>query len=208
MSKEFTLRILSSIIILPISLVIIKIGSFYFAYFLIILFFFTISEWNKLSKNRNYKKPGIFFVISAFISAFFLREVSLFFLILTILICVASDIGGYSFGKILKGPKITKISPNKTYAGMFGSFLMSYLISFLFINEFSNLKLDLSLSLTVIFLSFVCQMGDLIISYFKRIKKVKDTSNLIPGHGGLLDRIDGILFAIPVSFLIYKYLIL
>ena len=208
MSREFTLRILSSIIILPITLVIIKIGSFYFAYFLIILFFFTISEWNKLSKNRNYKKPGIFFVILAFISAYFFREDSLLFLILTILICVASDIGGYSFGKILKGPKITKISPNKTYAGMFGSFLMSYLISFLFINEFSNLKLDLSLSLTVIFLSFVCQMGDLIISYFKRIKKVKDTSNLIPGHGGLLDRIDGILFAIPVSFLIYKYLIL
>lgn len=208
MSREFTLRILSSIIILPITLVIIKIGSFYFAYFLVILLFIALTEWNKLSKNRNYKKPGIFFVISAFISAFFLREVSLFFLILTILICVASDIGGYSFGKILKGPKITKISPNKTYAGMFGSFLMSYLISFLFINEFSNLKLDLSLSLTVIFLSFVCQMGDLIISYFKRIKKVKDTSNLIPGHGGLLDRIDGILFAIPVSFLIYKYLIL
>ena len=208
MSREFTLRILSSIIILPITLIIIKIGSFYFAYFLVILLFIALTEWNKLSKNRNYKKPGIFFVISAFISAFFLREVSLFFLILTILICVASDIGGYSFGKILKGPKITKISPNKTYAGMFGSFLMSYLISFLFINEFSNLKLDLSLSLTVIFLSFVCQMGDLIISYFKRIKKVKDTSNLIPGHGGLLDRIDGILFAIPVSFLIYKYLIL
>ena len=207
MSKEFTLRILSSIIILPISLVIIKIGSFYFAYFLIILFFFTISEWNKLSKNRNYKKPGIFFVILAFISAYFFREDSLLFLILTILICVASDIGGYSFGKILQGPKITKISPNKTYAGMFGGFLMSYLVSLLFINEFSNFKLDLKLSLIVIFLSFVCQIGDLIISFFKRAKKVKNTSNLIPGHGGLLDRIDGILFAIPVSFLIYKYLI-
>ena len=207
MSREFTLRILSSIIILPITLVIIKIGSFYFAYFLVILLFIALTEWNKLSKNRNYKKPGIFFVILAFISAYFFREDSLLFLILTILICVASDIGGYSFGKILQGPKITKISPNKTYAGMFGGFLMSYLVSLLFINEFSNFKLDLKLSLIVIFLSFVCQIGDLIISFFKRAKKVKNTSNLIPGHGGLLDRIDGILFAIPVSFLIYKYLI-
>ena len=207
MSKELTLRILSSIIILPITFLIIKIGSFFFAYFLIVLFFLTFYEWNKLSENYNYKKPGILFLMIAFVSAFFLREANLFFFLFTVLICITSDIGGYSFGKILKGPKITKISPNKTYAGMIGSFITSYLVCSLFIIEFTNFELDVKFSLTIIFLSFICQIGDLIISFFKRIKKVKNTSDLIPGHGGLLDRIDGILFAIPVAFLIYKYLI-
>ena len=135
-------------------------------------------------------------------------------------IAINTDIGGYIFGKIFKGPKLIKISPKKTYAGAIGGFVLSLVAALVYSNYTAigtNTYLNLStwtgsnLSkiyiLFVIIISFTSQVGDLIISYFKRLEKVKDTGNLLPGHGGLLDRLDGIIFAIPISYLLFLYLI-
>ena len=123
------------------------------------------------------------------------------------LICICSDVGGLIFGKTFKGMKLTKISPNKTISGSLGSFVLSLTlvpIFYYFFNIFNNLFDLIFISILV---SFSCQLGDLFISYLKRKAKVKDTSNILPGHGGLLDRIDGMLFAIPVGVFIWKLLI-
>ena len=124
-----------------------------------------------------------------------------------ILICISSDIGGYVFGKIFKGPELTKISPNKTFSGMIGSFFLS-IISALLYTEYYNLVYwtgDILL-IAVILISSISQIGDLTVSYFKRKSKIKNTGKIIPGHGGLLDRIDGMLFAIPFAFILFNFL--
>ena len=129
-----------------------------------------------------------------------MRIIVILFLIL--IICISTDLGGYLFGKILKGPKLIKISPNKTYTGVFGSFLISILFLLIFL-KLDLLNKDLILSNKIIFtvlVSAISQIGDLIISYFKRISKIKDTGSIIPGHGGLLDRIDGMIFAFPFFY--------
>ena len=152
-----------------------------------------------------------YFLLISFYSAFSIREDlednSLFIFLFLIIISVSTDIGGYIFGKIFKGPKLTKISPNKTYAGVIGSFLTSILFGILFINYFKNIyyyKVDVSNNfiLLILFLSFVSQIGDLIVSYFKRISKLDNTGKLIPGHGGILDRIDGIIFVVPTFYIL------
>jgi phosphatidate cytidylyltransferase len=122
-------------------------------------------------------------------------------------ICVCSDVGGLIFGKIFKGKKLTKISPNKTISGSIGSFVLSLTlvpIFYYFFDKFYNL---FDLIFIAIVVSFTCQLGDLFISYLKRKAKVKDTSNILPGHGGILDRIDGMLFALPVGIFVWKILI-
>ena len=123
------------------------------------------------------------------------------FLIVTIT-CILTDIGGYIFGKLFKGPKLTKISPNKTYAGMIGSFILSIcFVPFIFKLNLINEKGILSIIFLIIIISSVSQIGDLILSYFKRKAKVKNTGKILPGHGGLLDRIDGMLFAFPIAYI-------
>ena len=122
-------------------------------------------------------------------------------------ICVCSDIGGFIFGKTFKGKKLTKISPNKTISGSIGSFVLSLVLVPIFYFFFNNFSSLFNLVLVSILVSFSCQLGDLLISYLKRKAKVKDTSNILPGHGGLLDRIDGMLFAIPIGIIIWKLLI-
>ncbi len=121
-------------------------------------------------------------------------------------ICICSDIGGLLFGRIFKGKKLTKISPNKTIAGTLGSFFLSLMLVpffyFFYINSFNPFHLII---ITII-VSLTCQLGDLFFSYLKRIAKVKDTGDLLPGHGGILDRIDGIIFAIPLGMMIWKFL--
>ena len=118
------------------------------------------------------------------------------------MISISTDVGGYIFGKIFKGPKLTRISPNKTYAGMVGGYLLS-LACLLIITNFIDYKMTpFRLFLITILLSTISQIGDIIISYFKRKAKIKNTGNLIPGHGGLLDRIDGIIFSVPALYLI------
>ena len=121
----------------------------------------------------------------------------------SVLVSIASDIGGLTFGKIFKGKKLTKISPKKTISGSFGSFIFSILLIPFFNNYFLD-KSFLIIFIITLIISFSSQIGDLFISYLKRKAKVKDTSDLLPGHGGFLDRIDGILFSIPVGLLLFN----
>ena len=127
-----------------------------------------------------------------------------------ILICISTDIGGYLFGKLFKGPKLTKISPNKTQSGMIGSYILAIVASTIFIQQYTNeisideniITSDFKFFIIVLLISSVSQGGDLIISVFKRQSKIKNTGQIIPGHGGLLDRIDGMIFVFPFVYLI------
>jgi phosphatidate cytidylyltransferase len=207
MNQEITKRILSSIIIIAVAFFFIIKGSFFFIFFLSICFFITSFEWYKMAKNKNYFLFGLIFLILSFLSAFLLRNIFFEDFILVILICISTDIGGFVFGKIFKGPKLAKISPNKTYSGMIGSFFLS-IISALFYTNYYGLVYwtDNVLLITVMLISSLSQIGDLTVSYFKRISKIKNTGKIIPGHGGLLDRIDGMLLAIPFAFILFKLL--
>ena len=207
MKNEAIQRILSSIILIPIALFFIIKGSFFFIFFLKIFFFITSFEWYKMTKNNNFFLFGLVFLILSFLSAFLLRNIYLNDFILVILICVSSDVGGFVSGKIFKGPKLTKISPNKTYSGMIGSFFLSIIFAFFFTNYYGLIFwTDNLLLITVILISSVSQIGDLTVSYFKRMSKIKHTGKILPGHGGLLDRIDGMIFAIPFAFILFKFL--
>ena len=201
MSKELVKRILSSIILLPLVFYFLTSGSFLLILFIVLCLIITFYEWNKMSKNKFYKIFGFIFLLFSFYT-FYHLSIELFLLIYAILICISTDIGGYIFGKIFKGPKLTTISPNKTYAGMFGGYLLS-LICLIVITNFIDYSIKtFQLILITILLSTVSQVGDIIVSYFKRQANIKNTSNLIPGHGGLLDRIDGMIFAVPALYLI------
>ena len=215
MKKEFEKRIYSSIIIIPLSLFFLIKGSVFFIFFLSILFLATSYEWVILSKKKMINKIlGTIFLLFSFYSAYQIRDIEgINSFILVILICVFTDIGGYIFGKFFKGPKLIKISPNKTYAGVFGGFLLAvtagliydnfyYSNIIIYLEIFDNYSIETKLLIFILIISLVSQIGDLIISYFKRLAKVKDTGKIIPGHGGILDRIDGLIFAIPVSYLI------
>ena len=211
MEKELQKRILSSIILLPLSFFFIIKGSVFFILFLTILFIVACLEWLKMTKKIEYKTIGIFFLLFSFYTVYFFREKDLSDFLLILIICITTDIGGYIFGKIFKGPRLIKISPNKTYAGMIGSFLLSIVASYIFAIKYNSTFLqnqNLFEGVYFIFLIFlissVSQIGDLIISYFKRLSKIKDTGNIFPGHGGLLDRIDGMIFAFPFIFLVSK----
>jgi len=205
MNQEIIKRILSSIIIIAIAFFFIIKGSFFFIFFLSICFFIISFEWYKMTKNKNYFLLGLVFLILSFLSAFLLRNIFLKDFILVILICISTDIGGFVFGKIFKGSKLIKISPNKTYSGMIGSFFLSIISAFFYTNYYDLIYwTDNVLFITVILISSVSQIGDLTVSYFKRISKIKNTGKIIPGHGGLLDRIDGMIFAIPFAFIFLK----
>ena len=209
MIKELEKRLLSSLFLIPIAIFFIIQGSVFFIFFLSILFLATSYEWLKMNKKNSLLKIlGIIFLLFSFYVAFIIREANSFKPFLFILIiCISTDIGGYVFGKIFKGPKLTKISPKKTYAGVIGSFLLSLTTGLIFINYFGkdltilNTK-GYAILLIILFISFVSQLGDLIISYFKRKAKLKDTGKIIPGHGGLLDRIDGLIFVFPALFIL------
>ena len=207
--EEIIKRILSSIILLPTVLFFIIKGSFLFNFFIFICFLITTYEWLKLSKNNLFKLLGTIFIIISFYTIFKIRnefDRDYFHLLLVAIICASTDIGGYLFGNIFKGPKLTKISPKKTYSGVIGSFLLSIIFTNLFL-EFSsnvqNFEFTKEMFLFILLVSFVSQIGDLIISYFKRKSKMKDTGTIIPGHGGILDRIDGVIFALPFSYVLF-----
>ena len=121
-----------------------------------------------------------------------------------LIVCVSTDIGGYIFGKVFKGPKLTKISPKKTYSGVIGGYLMSIIIYYLFINLNYGDEINFNDFVFILLISTISQLGDITISYFKRLSKIKDTGKILPGHGGLLDRIDGMIFAFPSAYIIFK----
>ena len=123
-----------------------------------------------------------------------------------LLCCICSDIGGYIFGKYFKGPKLTKISPNKTFSGAIGSILFSIIILQI-IYYFFTFQVSLKIFFVSVSVSIGCQIGDIFFSYLKRKAKLKDTGNFLPGHGGFLDRIDGILLGLPVGLIEFIILI-
>ena len=219
MNKELNNRVLTSIILILLLFFMLKI-SIVLISSLLLIFVFSWLEFCELVEKIFSKKSFILKYFSKFIIflylLFFIKmiidefissqpniSISLLFIIM---ICIFSDIGGYFFGKTFKGKKLTKISPNKTYSGMFGSFILSifFALGFSYYFNLENLKNYLIISF---FVSSVCQLGDLFISYLKRKSEVKDTGNILPGHGGILDRIDGILFAMPFGILLIKYII-
>jgi len=208
MQKEFVKRFLSSIILLPIALFFIIKGSFLFIFFISVCFLITAYEWNSMSKKKNYNIIGLIFLILSFYSIYKLRNDFVgeyIYLLFITLVCVSTDIGGYIFGNIFKGPKLTKISPNKTYSGMIGGYFLSIIsINFFLSNSHiaSPTNITKDIFIFVLLISTVSQLGDIIISYFKRLSKIKNTGKIIPGHGGLLDRVDGMVFAFPFSYFI------
>ena len=210
--------------------VITSLNQDYFLYFMLILGIICAVEWfvtnqKILDKLRSEFEPYIntafkskkfykyfsiyFFGIVYFLfvlpmSAFYLRfEESLSLFLILLFICICSDTGGYFIGKTIGGKKLTKISPNKTISGSVGSFIFSILpilvVDLLNIG-FISFQLNLKNILFSLFVCLICQLGDLFFSYFKRLNKRKNTGTLLPGHGGLLDRIDGLVVVLPVVF--------
>ena len=206
-SKELQKRILSSIILIPTAVFVIIQGHALFIFFLSLVFLITSYEWVVMSKKNDLLKLlGIIFLLFSFYTAFKFRDnenYKDFLFIITI--CIFTDIGGYLFGKIFKGPKLTKISPKKTYAGVFGSFFLPLLAGLVIYEYHYTDQIPAKgtyFLIIVLLISLISQIGDLIISYFKRKAKLKDTGKILPGHGGLLDRIDGIIFVFPFIYLI------
>ena len=215
MNNELIKRILSSIILIAIALFFIVKGTYYFNFFILICFVITAYEWHMMSKKKSYHIFGFIFLIFSFYTVLYQRNYDgddnkIFLLI--IIACIATDIGGYIFGKIFKGPKLTKISPNKTYAGMFGGLILAIISINQFLNNLNflglgnNEEMSSQLFIIVLVISLVSQVGDIIVSFFKRSSKIKNTGKIIPGHGGMLDRIDGMIFAFPFVFIILKIL--
>jgi phosphatidate cytidylyltransferase len=217
MKNELFKRLLSSIILIPIALFFIIKGSLIFIFFISLCFLIISYEWYMMSKKKNYKIFGFIFLFFSFYTIYKLRinpDNDYWFLLFITIICVSTDIGGYVFGKIFKGPKLTKFSPNKTYSGMIGSYLFAIIATSIFFNNldfFKNMgiqatskEISLFFLIFVLFVSTISQLGDIMISYFKRLSKIKDTGKIIPGHGGLLDRVDGMVFAFPFSYIILE----
>ena len=201
MSNEFIKRFLSSIILLPLAFYFIIQGTFFLIFLTVICFIIACFEWHMMSKKKSHNIYGFLFLILSFYN-FYEISIELISVFYVIIICSSTDIGGYVFGKIFKGPKLTKISPKKTYAGMIGGYILS-LVSLSLIVSFIDYKATLiEFFLLTILISTVSQLGDITISYFKRLSKIKNTGKLIPGHGGLLDRIDGMIFAFPIYYII------
>ena len=208
MRHEFLKRTVSSLVLLSIIIFFITKGSLFLNLFILFCFLISLYEWHMMKKNNIYYVSGIIFLFLSFYSVFRLTnfEVDYSYFLFILLICISTDIGGYIFGKFFKGKKLTKISPNKTSSGMLGSFTLSLVVSYLFLELttiFHYLKINsINTLIFILLISSISQVGDIIISYFKRKSKIKNTGNIIPGHGGMLDRIDGMIFAFPFGYLV------
>ena len=220
MPNDLKKRILTSVLLLLLFLFFnftffFKLGLFLIT-FLVFLEFRNIFK-KILLKSENTNIKFIILNIFVFIYIFLIFTISsielhdkigssiLFLFVISIYIL--SDIGGYIVGKTIGGKRLTKISPNKTISGTIGSFVFS-LISILLLKNFLSINLNIGISLVafVLLVSLVSQLGDLFVSYLKRMARIKDTGSLLPGHGGFLDRLDGIIFAIPFSYMLIKFI--
>jgi|TARA_B110000263_G_scaffold228473_1_gene221532 phosphatidate cytidylyltransferase len=222
MTKNLSKRILTSLVLSIILLICLFLNKYSWLILIIIASTISFFEFNNLV-NKIWKKNEIlknsinitcFFYLFFFTySAYELYKAGLNVTIFILLICIFSDIGGFVIGKTIGGKKLTKISPNKTISGSIGSLIFSLIpiIIFLLIYYFtknSEFKIHDHEFPTIyylcLFTSLMCQLGDLFISYYKRKAKIKDTGSILPGHGGLLDRIDGIIFSVPSVIIVYK----
>ena len=207
--RIFTSVLLLSVVFLFFNFIQISVLGVLILGVLSVLEFLNIAK--KIFKNRLYKLLfSLSFIIFIFLFCllflYFLNIYELKIIIFSILFgCIASDIGGFVFGKLFKGPKLTKISPNKTISGSIGSFIFTCIATsssiFYFTKYFSYTLLVLCFFITI-----ACQLGDLFFSFLKRKAKIKDTGKILPGHGGILDRVDGIIFAIPFSYFLLKFI--
>ena len=212
MSKNFKNRIYTSIILFLLLFLMIA-DKYFMAFFLMLIGIFSVLEFFKIIQKifeKNKIKQFFYntiFIIYIFLfctyflvlSSFLHLKILIFMLLLT---CIASDIGGFVFGKTFKGPKLTKISPKKTISGAIGSLIFSSLFIFIFIYYLTK-SFDPYVIIVGCIISISCQIGDLFFSFLKRKSFLKDSGNFLPGHGGILDRIDSILLGIPVGFLTF-----
>ena len=211
---ELIKRIFTSIILL--SIIAISFTEIKILYLLTVFInFFVLDEIFKILKKifkKNKIKQLISFIFSISYMFLFSLTIILFLnqsfelnkvkILFLLFICISTDIGGYVFGKIIGGKKLTKISPNKTYSGLIGSFILPFIIGYLYYYSQDNLQsIDINILFLIFMVSFISQIGDLFISFLKRRAKIKDTGSFLPGHGGILDRIDGILFALPLGIM-------
>ena len=229
MSQNLLKRLITSIVLLSLFIFINFSHQYIFILSILIIGLIICIEANnlfsKLLTNKNPKKKSsknklntnfIILNIITFFYIFFIfcnlsyeihRSESPIFFLYIISICFFTDIGGYIFGKIIGGKKLSKISPNKTIAGAIGSFILSIIPLIIALNfNFLDLEFNLTNIIFCLLISFISQIGDLFISLIKRKAKIKDTGNLLPGHGGILDRMDGIIFAVPFSYILIKLL--
>ena len=210
--SELSKRFFSSIFLFTIIYLSLSHSLFLFL-LLFLLSFFSLDEFIKIFKTifKNNKLfvsliISILLVYMAFFSLLIwsylipFNKEKIISVIFILLICSLTDIGGYFIGKTIGGKKFNKISPNKTYSGVVGSFILPLIVCYFFYVYFNNqLSFSLNVITIIISVSFISQLGDLLISFFKRKAKIKDTGNIIPGHGGILDRIDGILLGLPLG---------
>jgi len=214
MPSELIKRILTSIVVFPLSIFFVFQGGYLLLSFLLAIFFIANYElFSVFKKISNILFLDLVLILALF-SIYYLAENSLWLLLWVIILVICSDIGGYVFGKIFKWKKLTKISPKKTLSGVLGSFIFSLLsvfiiqliIEILYPSAYSlkdNFLIPEFFFLAIVF-SLVAQAGDLTISYFKRLEKIKDVGKILPGHGGIFDRIDGLIFVVIVTFIFYK----
>jgi len=205
--SNFIKRFLSSIALIIILYFVLNSNSSFFFIFFILTLIISIIELKNISSGF-FLVIGILFILFSFFTIFQIKIVNIEIFYLLLIIVIGTDIGGYLFGKIIGGPKLTKISPSKTFSGVAGSLIMSQVFTFIYIKSYQNSLTDFnydnySTVIKILILSIVSQFGDLTISYFKRLSNVKDTGKIIPGHGGLLDRIDGLIFIFPFYYLIF-----
>ena len=205
-------RILTAIAIFPLSIFFIFKGGYILLSFLLAIFFMANYElFSVFKKNSNILFLDLILILALF-SIYYLAENSFGSLLWVIILVICSDVGGYAFGKIFKWKKFTNISPKKTVSGVLGSFIFSLLsvfiiqlvIEILYPLQFKYNFLAPEFFFLAIVLSLVSQAGDLTISYFKRLEQIKDTGKILPGHGGIFDRIDGLMFVVIVTFVFYK----
>ncbi len=213
--SELAKRITTSFILLLIILASFK-YTLVLIFLLIFISFNILMEFNLILKKTFKKKIFNHFlsmiIVLSYAATFSLtiyyymtheNEIYKFYIIFLLIVCTSTDIGGFTFGKIIGGKKFSKVSPNKTYSGIAGSFIFSLIFGLIFYEIFKELlNFNINTTILIILISLTSQLGDLFISLLKRQAKIKDSGIILPGHGGILDRIDGILLALPLGMFI------